>query len=197
MKRLLDLTAATLALVTLAPLIGMVAVMIVVDSPGPIFFRQTRVGLNGRPFKLWKFRTMCVNAAHCGPMLTETDDRRVTRVGRVLRRYKLDELPQLINVVLGDMSLVGPRPELPQLVACYTDKEHEVLGVRPGITGSTQLAWRREEGRYPPGVDVVRYYVAHVMHEKLRTDLAYVAQHSLRGDLGILLRTLLALVLRR
>ncbi len=196
MKRAFDLTAAALAIIALAPLLGVVAALIVADSPGSVFFRQRRLGRGLRPFGLWKFRTMYTDATRTGPMLTETGDRRITRVGRVLRRYKLDELPQLFNVLCGDMSLVGPRPELPQLVALYSEEERKVLAVRPGITGPTQLAWRQEERHYPPGVDVVPYYIDHVMHEKLRSDLAYVARHSLRGDVTILAQTLWALVLR-
>lgn len=197
MKRAFDLTAAALAIVVVAPLMVVLAVLVVADSLGPIFFRQERVGRGGRPFGLWKFRSMYTDTTRTGPMLTETGDRRITRIGRVLRRYKLDELPQLFNVLRGDMSLVGPRPELPQLVALYTQEERKVCTVRPGITGPTQLTWRQEERHYPPGVDVVRYYIDHVMREKLRSDLAYVADHSLSGDVALLVRTLSALILRR
>jgi lipopolysaccharide/colanic/teichoic acid biosynthesis glycosyltransferase len=197
MKRLIDVVAAFLGLIILAPLLVVVAVAIVLDSPGPVFFRQERVGLHGRRFKLWKFRTMQPDAARSGPMLTERGDPRVTRVGRLLRRWKVDEFPQVINVLVGDMSLVGPRPELPQLVAFYTEQERKVLAVRPGITGPSQLAFRDEEERVPPGVDIVRYHVEHILRPKLRGDLAYVEQHSTCRDLGILFRTLAVLVRRQ
>jgi lipopolysaccharide/colanic/teichoic acid biosynthesis glycosyltransferase len=183
MKRSLDCTFATLALVLLSPVFLALALLIACDSPGPVFFRQTRVGRHGRLFRLWKWRTMHLDAGRRGPMLTEIDDPRITRIGRVLRRTKLDE-----------MSLVGPRPELPQLVALYSPEEAQVLTVRPGVTGPTQLLYRNEEIHYPPGVDVVQYYVDHLMRPKLISDLAYVAQHSLWADLGILLQTFWALL---
>jgi lipopolysaccharide/colanic/teichoic acid biosynthesis glycosyltransferase len=196
MKHLIDAIASAFGLVVLAPVMALVAVAIVLDSPGPVFFRQERVGLHGCHFKLWKFRTMQANAAQSGPMLTERGDPRITRVGRRLRRWKIDEFPQLINVLVGEMSLVGPRPELPQLVALYTERERQVLTVRPGITGPSQLAFRDEEERVPLGVDIVRYHVEHILRPKLGGDLAYVEQHSTCGDLGILFQTLIALARR-
>jgi len=197
MKRLFDLVVASVTLLVLSPLLLAVALLIRLGSAGPAFFRQVRVGRNGRYFRLWKFRTMVVDASRSGPILTETDDPRITRIGRILRRYKLDELPQLLNVVAGDMSLVGPRPELPDLVQHYTPEERRVLSVRPGITGPTQLAYRHEEVHYPPGVDVVRYYIDHLMHAKLRSDEQYVAQQALLGDCVLLLRTAWLLLPRR
>ena len=189
MKRLFDIVFATIGLVVLMPLLVLLILAILLDSPGPPFFRQERVGLRGHRFKLWKFRTMRIGQE--GPMLTQKADRRVTRVGRLLRRYRLDEIPQLFNVLAGDMSLVGPRPELPQLVEQYTEEERRVLEVRPGITGPTQLIWHDEDSGFPPGADVVRYYTDHIMRPKLRRDLAYAASHSLRGDVQILLKTFL------
>jgi len=196
MKRLIDVVVAALGVVALVPLIAVVALAIVLDSPGPAFFRQDRVGLNGQRFRLWKFRTMRSRAARTGPPLTQREDPRITRVGRVLRRWKLDELPQLFNVLLGDMSLVGPRPELPQLVAFYSEQERQVLSIRPGITGPSQLLFRDEEEQVPPGVDIFRYHVEHILPAKLQSDLAYVARQSVWYDCLILFRTL-SLFLRR
>ncbi|MFI5394713.1 MAG: sugar transferase [Candidatus Binatia bacterium] len=197
MKRAIDVTVAAIGLAVLTPLLAVVALAIVLDSSGPVFFRQERVGFHGRHFKLWKFRTMQPDAAQAGPMLTERDDPRITRMGRLLRRWKVDEFPQMINVLIGDMSLVGPRPELPQLVAFYTEQERMVLTVRPGITGPSQLAFRDEDERVPPGVDIVQYHVEHILRPKLLGDLAYVEQHSTCRDFGILFRTLAVLVRRR
>jgi lipopolysaccharide/colanic/teichoic acid biosynthesis glycosyltransferase len=193
MKRLLDLAGAAAALLLLCPLLLLVAVAVLLDSGPPVLFRQARVGRHGRIFKLVKFRTMKVDPRGPGPILTEWADPRITACGRILRRYKLDELPQLVNVVRGDMSLVGPRPELPELVAYYSDEERRVLSVRPGITGPTQLAAHDEEEHLPAGVDIVRYHVEKILRPKLRSDLAYVAERSTWGDLVLLGRTLLAL----
>jgi lipopolysaccharide/colanic/teichoic acid biosynthesis glycosyltransferase len=138
-KRFFDLILAALGLTVLWPVLVVIAVLVRFDSPGPVFYRGIRTGLYGRPFRIFKFRTMVVNAERLGGGSTGKDDPRVTRLGRTLRRYKLDELPQLLNVLTGDMSLVGPRPELPQYTNLYTDEEQLILTVRPGITDYASL----------------------------------------------------------
>jgi lipopolysaccharide/colanic/teichoic acid biosynthesis glycosyltransferase len=194
LKRTLDLALATAALIVLAPLLLLIVVGITLDSPGPVLYSQVRVGRRGRLFRLHKFRSMVADADRRGPSLTQRSDTRITRLGRVLRPLRLDELPQLFNVVKGDMSLVGPRPEVPSLVARYTGGEREVLSVRPGLAGPTHLAWLDEAERYPEGVDAVEYYVAQMLPDKLRRDLEYVRTRSFLTDVWWLLRVPPALV---
>jgi FlaA1/EpsC-like NDP-sugar epimerase/lipopolysaccharide/colanic/teichoic acid biosynthesis glycosyltransferase len=193
-KRAVDLIVAVLVLALLAPLLLLVAVAIKVESRGPMFYSQPRVGRGGRKFRLYKFRSMRVGADAEGPLLTGAGDLRVTRVGQVIRALRLDEIPQLWNVLRGDMSLVGPRPEVPRLADRYTEAERRVLDVLPGITGPTQLAWLAEGERYPPGVDLEEYYVKHFLAEKLASDLEYVRSRSLASDLWCLTVTPFALM---
>lgn len=190
-KRLFDFVVALVGLIVLAPLFVLIAVVIKLDSPGPVFFRGPRVGRHGRPFGLYKFRSMVANAAQRGPGITASGDPRVTRVGRILRRTKLDELPQLINVVRGEMSLVGPRPEDPRYVALYTPEQREILRVRPGITSMASIQYRHEEVVLSQG-DWHEVYINKVMPEKLAIDLAYLEKQSFWRDIGVLFSTLLA-----
>lgn len=192
LKRLFDVTASALGLLILAPLFGLIAAAIRLDSPGPIFHRAVRVGRSGREFILFKFRTMVVHAAQVGPGITISSDPRVTRVGRILRRWKLDELPQLFNVVRGEMSIVGPRPEDPRYVALYTPEQREVLAVRPGITSPASVRFRSEEALLS-GEDWERRYIEEIMPAKLALDLEYIRRASLRQDLMVLWETFLAL----
>lgn len=187
-KRVLDLILSLGALALLWPLLVILAVWVKLDSPGPIFYRGQRVGQDGRLFSMYKFRTMVVGAEREGPAVTYRDDPRITKVGRFLRRSKLDELPQFFNVVKGEMSLVGPRPEDPRYVAFYTPEQHQVLSVRPGITGPTQLEYR-DEASMLQGESVDQEYVSRLMPEKLKLDLEYVRHRSLMGDLKILWAT--------
>jgi lipopolysaccharide/colanic/teichoic acid biosynthesis glycosyltransferase len=187
-KRALDLLFSFLALLLLSPLLLLLALWIKLDSPGPVLYRGRRVGLDGRPFLMLKFRTMVEGAERRGPAVTYRDDPRITRAGRILRRTKLDELPQLLNVVNGEMSLVGPRPEDPSYVALYTAEQRQVLSVKPGITGSTQLEYR-DEASMLQGKAVDEEYVTRLMPEKLKLDLEYVRTRSLVLDLKILWRT--------
>jgi lipopolysaccharide/colanic/teichoic acid biosynthesis glycosyltransferase len=191
-KRICDLTFALLGLIFLLPLFGLIAIAIKLDSSGAIFFRGKRVGKDGVIFSIYKFRTMIADAAQRGPGITTGDDWRITRVGKFLRRTKLDELPQLLNVVKGEMSLVGPRPEDPAYVARYSPAERRVLSVLPGITSAASLAFRDEE-RLLQGRDWEVYYLETVMPRKLAIDLEYLARRNLWTDLGIILKTLLAL----
>jgi lipopolysaccharide/colanic/teichoic acid biosynthesis glycosyltransferase len=194
-KRLVDLTLAILGLIVLLPFFLVVALLIKLDSPGPVFFRQVRVGRNGRPFRIFKFRSMIEGAYEMGSRLTVKRDPRVTRVGQLLRWFKIDELPQLFNVVIGDMSLIGPRPEDPHFVSFYSQEERRVLSVRPGMIGPSQILGRDELESYPEGLkDTESYYVQHILPEKLERDLEYVEHSCFRSDIALLLRGLWATV---
>jgi lipopolysaccharide/colanic/teichoic acid biosynthesis glycosyltransferase len=187
LKRAFDLVIALLGMIILSPLFAVVAVLIKLDSPGSVFFQGPRVGKAGRPFKIVKFRTMVQNAARLGPGITLSGDPRVTRIGRWLRRAKIDELPQLWNVVCGEMSLVGPRPEDPRYVTLYTDEQRRILSVRPGITSLASIQSRHEEALLPAGdVDT---YVQSLMPAKLKIDLEYLDHQTFFSDICVLLRT--------
>lgn len=190
-KRIFDLVVAIPLAVLAAPLAIVIAVAIRLESSGPALFRARRVGCGGRLFTMYKFRTMYWRETDVGPPLTARDDNRVTRRGAWLRRHRLDELPQLINVIRGDMSLVGPRPEDPAYVDLYSAVQRRVLTVRPGVTGPAQLAFR-DEGMLLTGEDFERVYVEEVLPLKTEVDLAYLDDRSLKGDITILFRTLLS-----
>jgi lipopolysaccharide/colanic/teichoic acid biosynthesis glycosyltransferase len=196
-KRLFDLLVAALALVLLAPLLGLVALAIKLDSPGPVFFRQVRVGRHGREFRIHKFRTMVPDAPDRGLPLTVGEDPRITRVGRWLRGTRLDELPQLLDVLAGTMSLVGPRPEVPRYVALYPAALRErVLAVRPGITDPASLQGLDEAAVLAAAADPEREYVQVLLPRKLRLAVEYAESASLATDLAVLLRTARALLTR-
>jgi lipopolysaccharide/colanic/teichoic acid biosynthesis glycosyltransferase len=195
MKRLFDLVASVMGLLVLAPFLFLVALLIKLDSRGPVFFRQERVGQFGKPFRIHKFRTMVVDAEARGMQITVGTDPRVTRVGAVLRRYKLDELPQLIDVLFGQMSLVGPRPEVPRYVVYYPrDVKELVLSVRPGITDRASIEFKDENEILGRAVDPHRAYVEEVLPVKLGYYIDYVKNRSLVGDVRIIFSTLLAIV---
>ena len=188
----MDILLAGIGLVALAPLFLIIAVAIRLDSPGPVFFRQERVGRKGRIFRIFKFRTMRVDAPATGPALTIGEDPRITRVGRFLRHYKLDELPQLLNVLRGEMSLVGPRPEVPKYVALYDDEQKRVLELTPGITDVASIAFRNESEILGKARDPEREYVERIMPEKIRLNLEYAEKASVFSDIGVLFKTLVA-----
>ena len=193
-KRMFDVAAALTGLVLLAPLFVVVAVWIRLDSPGPVFFRQERVGRGGVPFRIHKFRTMRVAAESPGPALTIGADPRITRAGAFLRRTKIDELPQLIDVLRGDMSIVGPRPEVPHFVATYPPElRAKVLSVRPGITDPASLQFRDESTLLARAADPEKEYRDVVLPAKLRLAAAYVDQATLAGDLRLIASTLRAM----
>ena len=193
-KRLFDLLLAAAGLLLLSPLLLAIAVAIRLDTPGPALFRQQRVGRGGRPFRIHKFRTMVADAPARGPGLTIGDDARITRAGRFLRAKRLDELPQLIDVLRGDMSLVGPRPELPRYVAHYPAALRErVLAVRPGITDPSSLAYLDEAERLAAAADPEREYVEVILPAKLAAAADYADRASLVTDLGVIWRTLRAI----
>lgn len=188
-KRVIDVTLASLGLVLLSPLLLVVAMRIRADSPGPVLYRGLRAGKDGRPFGMLKFRTMVMDADRLGGPSTAADDWRLTRVGKSLRRYKLDELPQLWNVVCGEMSLVGPRPEVIAEVAEYTAEERQLLTVRPGITDWASIRFRDEGEILSGSPDPHQTYRERIRPEKVRLGLEYVRRRSLATDMRILART--------
>jgi lipopolysaccharide/colanic/teichoic acid biosynthesis glycosyltransferase len=194
-KRTLDLIISMAGLALLWPLLAVLSVWVKLDSPGPVLYRGQRVGQHGQPFLMYKFRTMVLGSESSGPAVTYRDDPRITRAGRFLRRTKLDELPQLINVVKGEMSMVGPRPEDPRYVALYNAEQRQVLSARPGITGPTQLEYR-DEASLLEGSSVDEEYVSRIMPEKLKLDQEYVRYRSLRLDLRVLWQTAATLLLK-
>ncbi len=196
LKRAFDLLVATCALLVFVPLLPIILVWIKLDSPGPVLFCQDRVGLRGRVFSIYKFRTMHAgSAAGRGAQITVGTDPRITRAGRFLRRHKLDELPQLINVLKGEMSIVGPRPEVPRYVALYPPETRElVLSVRPGITDLASIAYRDENALLAKADDPEAFYVEVVLPAKLEYCVQYVRTRSVGLDLVILGRTAKALL---
>jgi lipopolysaccharide/colanic/teichoic acid biosynthesis glycosyltransferase len=192
-KRVFDLVAAGVGLLVLSPVFLIVGILVKLDSPGPVLYRGDRIGKDGVPFKMYKFRTMVVNADQMGSALTHGGDPRVTRVGRFLRQWKLDEIPQLINVVRGEMSFVGPRPESPGYVEYYTPEQRQVLQVKPGITGLTQVKFRHEETLLSRYTNREEAYIGTIMPQKLALDLEYVENHTFRSDLALIVRTFRAL----
>jgi lipopolysaccharide/colanic/teichoic acid biosynthesis glycosyltransferase len=193
LKRLFDIVASTIGLIILSPFLIGIAIAVKVSSPGPIFYRATRVGRYGDHFKLFKFRSMVINADQIGPGVTGAADPRITPIGRFLRRTKLDELPQLLNVIRGDMSIVGPRPEDARYVAHYTKEQRQVLSVRPGITSPASVQYRDEESMLT-GDDWETHYIQEVMPTKLAIDLEYAQSPGILRDFGIILRTIRAVV---
>jgi lipopolysaccharide/colanic/teichoic acid biosynthesis glycosyltransferase len=193
-KRLFDVIVAVLGLLLLSPLLVGIALWIKLDSTGPVFFRQERVGRGGALFRIHKFRSMRADAPHAGPQLTVGADPRITRAGQVLRRTKLDELPQLIDVLAGSMSLVGPRPEVPRYVALYPAAlRDKVLSVRPGITDPASIEYRDESALLARAADPERVYIEQVMPAKLRCAASYVDRMSLANDVRLIGATLRSL----
>jgi lipopolysaccharide/colanic/teichoic acid biosynthesis glycosyltransferase len=187
LRRLLDVTVASMLLLVLGPLLGVLALLVRATSTGPALFRQVRVGRNGQPFVLLKVRTMRADAP--GPVITSGGDPRITRLGAWLRRTKLDELPQLWNVLRGDMSLVGPRPEVPHYVALYTAAQRAVLRVRPGLTDPASLAWADEAATLATFPEPHRAYADAVLPRKLALSLAYLERRTVWSDLAVVMRT--------
>lgn len=194
MKRIFDVTASGLGLLLLSPLFLIVSIWIRLDSPGPVFYRQTRVGRYNKDFRLLKFRSMRVGSDKKGLITVGGRDPRVTRSGYWIRKYKLDELPQLINVFKGDMSLVGPRPEVRKYVDLYTPEQLHVLDVRPGITDMASIRYRNENELLEQAADPEQFYRDTVMQDKLRINLEYVSDHSFFKDIKIILMTFKAVV---
>ena len=189
MKRLFDILASGLGLVVLSPLFAVLAVWIKADSRGPVFYRQTRVGRDNKDFRLFKFRSMRPDSDKLGLITVGGHDPRVTLSGYYIRKYKLDELPQLINVFKGDMSLVGPRPEVRKYVDMYTPAQMRVLSVRPGITSLASIRYRNENDILAVADDPDRCYVEKVMPDKLAIDLEYVGRATLWNDIRLIFST--------
>lgn len=190
MKRLFDIIFSFLGLTVLSPLFLLLAVWIKLDSRGPVFYRQVRVGRHNRDFRIFKLRSMRVGSDKGSLVTIGGRDPRVTRSGYYIRKLKLDELPQLINVLIGDMSFVGPRPEVRKYVDMYTTEQLHVLDVRPGITDEASIAYRNENELLATADDPERFYIETVMPDKLRINLQYVQNHSLWGDIKLIFKTL-------
>jgi len=190
MKRLLDMTVAAVGLVVLSPLLAAVAALVRLTSPGPVFFRQERMGRAFRPFRIYKFRTMVQDAPRKGSLVTFGADPRITCLGRFLRATKIDELPQLINVFVGDMSLVGPRPEVRKYVEMFRADYEEILRVRPGITDPASIKYRNEAEILGRAENPERVYVEQVLPEKIRLAKEYSHNCSLWLDILIILKTI-------
>lgn len=190
LKRLLDIILSGIGLVILFPLFLCVALLIVIDSKGGAFYRQIRVGKNGKNFRLLKFRTMSLNSELSGLITIGGRDPRVTPIGYYLRKYKIDELPQLLNVFFGSMSLVGPRPEVPKYVAMYTPEQKQVLCVKPGITDYASLAYFSENELLANSIDPDKTYIEEVLPAKLKLNLQYIKEAGTLTDLKVILKTL-------
>ncbi len=190
MTRAFDLLVALVGLLMLLPILLLVAIIIKLEDRGPVFFKQVRVGRGGQPFKIWKFRTMVVNAESMGRSITVGNDQRITRTGVWLRKSKLDELPQLINVVIGEMGFVGPRPEVPRYVALYTEEQRKVLELRPGVTDLASIAYRNESELLKDQADPEAFYVQQVMVDKIRINLEYAAGANIWRNIKVILATL-------
>lgn len=195
MKRLFDFFFSAAGLAILSPVFAAITIWIKLDSQGPVFYRGVRVGRHGREFRMFKFRSMVENAAAVGGTSTPQDDPRITSSGRLLRKYKLDELPQLINVFRGEMSLVGPRPQVPWAVQLYTAEEKQVLEVRPGVTDYASLRFRNEGEILKGSSDPDKDYMEKIHPEKMRLSLEYVKNQSLGLDCKILLKTIAAILI--
>ena len=189
MRDFFEKLLALIILISISPLLLLIALAICFDSPGNPFYRASRIGKDGHPFGMWKFRTMVKNASNLGPAVTGKNDPRVLRIGGFLRRAKLDELPQFFNVLRGEMSLIGPRPEAPEFVQHYTYEQRQVLAYKPGITGHVQLESGDESQNIPAGAQAGEYYVQHLMAGKLSSDIAYMRNRTALSDLRILFST--------
>ena len=193
-KRAMDIVISAAALCVLWPVLLLIALAIVVDDPGPVFYRQVRVGRGGKPFRIFKFRTMVVDADKKGLSITVGRDSRITRVGAFLRKTKLDELAQLLNVLCGQMSFVGPRPEVPRYVELYTPYQRQVLLVRPGITDYASIAYRNENYLLAGADDPERMYIETIMPDKIELNMRYLREISPLADVRLILKTIIAVI---
>jgi lipopolysaccharide/colanic/teichoic acid biosynthesis glycosyltransferase len=198
MRRLLDVLVSAVGLAVVSPLLALVAALVKTESRGPVIYAQERIGRHGRPFRIVKFRSMVADAERLGPLVSGHRDPRITRVGAFLRATKLDELPQLVNVLRGDMTLIGPRADVARYVAHFTAEERQLLTVRPGLTGPSAVYFTTDQAGELDGVaDPDAYYIEHQLHPKLALDLDYLRHRSITTDIGILWRTVTVLVGRR
>ena len=189
LKRIFDIISSLFGLILLSPFIIIIAILIKLDSKGPIFFKQVRVTKNGREFKIFKYRTMKIGSDKYS-QITVGKDSRITKVGDFLRKYKLDEIPQLINVLIGDMSLVGPRPEVPKYVALYTEEQREILKVRAGITDYASIEFSNENDILANETDPEKAYIEKIMPRKIELNKKYLSEISVMTDIKIILLTI-------
>lgn len=192
-KRLFDIVASSIGLILLSPILILIAICIKLDSKGPVFFKQVRVGKNKELFKIYKFRTMVTDAEKLGKQITVGNDTRITKVGTFIRKCKLDELPQLINVLNGDMSLVGPRPEVPKYVELYDDYQEQILLVQPGITDYASIEFRNESEILGESENPESKYINDIMPYKIELNIKYIKNISLYEDLKLITRTIKAI----
>lgn len=190
-KRVFDFFAALFGIILLSPILIIVSIWIKLDSAGKVLFLQKRVGKNGKEFYIYKFRTMVSDAERLGKQITVGNDSRITKVGAFLRKYKIDELPQLFNVIKGDMSLVGPRPEVPKYVALYTKEQRKVLSVRPGITDLASLKYSDENDILGKVNNPEEYYINVIMNDKLKLNLEYIEKYNLFFDISLIIKTII------
>ncbi len=193
-KRLFDIICSAIGIVILSPLFVILWIAVKLESKGPALFLQTRVGKNNHDFKLYKFRTMYLDSESRGQLTVGMRDPRITKVGYTLRKYKLDELPQLFNVLLGDMSLVGPRPEVRKYVNYYTEEQLKVLSVRPGITDIASIQFINENELLAAAENPEQYYIEHIMPQKLALNLKYINSNLLLKDVGLILKTIFKII---
>lgn len=189
-KRIFDVICSSLGLIVLSPMLIIVTILIKKGSDGPVFFKQIRVGENEKEFLILKFRTMVVDAEKLGKQITIGNDSRITKIGILLRKYKLDELPQLINVFKGEMSLVGPRPEVPRYVKLYTEEQRKVLKIKPGITDLASLRYKDENELLGDKQDPEAFYISTVMPDKLSLNLEYMKKNNVIFDIYIIIKTI-------
>ena len=194
LKRAMDIIISGGALAVIWPVLLLIALAIKIDDPGPVFYRQVRVGKDGKEFRIFKFRTMVVDADKKGLAITVGRDNRITRMGRILRKTKLDELAQLINVFTGEMSFVGPRPEVPKYVNMYTPYQRQVLLVRPGITDYASIAYRNENDMLEGAEDPEKMYIDVIMPDKIELNMKYLREISPLADIRLILSTIIAVI---
>lgn len=193
-KRFFDLSVSLFGIIILSPILIMISILIKIDSRGPVFFKQVRVGKDGKHFKIFKFRTMVVDAERKGMQITVGKDPRITRIGHILRKAKLDELPQLFNVFLGEMSFVGPRPEVPRYVEMYNESQKNILKVLPGITDLASIEFRNENDILAKSSDPEATYINEIMPKKLDLNAEYIRNLSVIYDIKLILRTILVVL---
>ena len=190
-KRTFDIVMSLIGIIILSPIFIIVSILIKIDSPGNILFLQKRVGRYGKEFNIYKFRTMISDAEKLGKQITVGEDSRITKIGAILRKFKIDELPQLFNVLNGDMSLVGPRPEVPKYVSLYTEKQKKVLSIRPGITDMASLRYRDENDILGKVDNPEEYYINVIMQDKLNLNLEYIEKSNIIFDISLILKTII------
>ena len=196
LKRLFDIIFSSLGIIILSPFLIIIAVSIKLDSKGPVIFKQVRVGRRGNPFKVFKFRTMINDAEKYGEQITVGGDKRITKIGAFLRKYKIDEFPQLFNILRGDMSFVGPRPEVPKYVALYNDEQKKVLNVRPGLTDIASIKYKNENEILKKSSDPINTYIKEIMPEKLGLYKEYINNYNIHIDMKLIFKTIIEVFLK-